>query len=56
MKTVTPRRMKMILVGGYANIGCKIFEARVDSGRHQCHETILGYVQKAPDDTQLEID
>ena len=35
---------------------CKIFEARVESGRHQCHGTILGYVQKAPDDFRWEID
>ena len=26
----------------------KIFEARVEGERHHCHETILGYVQKAP--------
>ena len=34
----------------------KIFEARVEGERHHCHETILGYVQKAPDDIQWVID
>ena len=29
---------------------CKILDARVEVERHHCHETILGYVQKAPDD------
>ena len=29
---------------------CKIFEARVEGERHHVHETILRYVQKAPDD------
>ena len=27
-----------------------IFEARIESERHHCHETMLRYVQKAPDD------
>ena len=34
----------------------KVFEARAEGERHHRHETILGYVQKAPDDIQLEID
>ena len=34
----------------------KIFEARAEGERHHCHETILQYVQKAPDDTQRETD
>ena len=34
----------------------KIFEARIESERHHCHETILGYVQKAPDDILWEIE
>ena len=34
----------------------KIFEARAEGERHRCHETILRYVQKAPDDIQWEID
>ena len=35
---------------------CKIFEARVEGERHHCHETILGNVQKAPDDFWWEND
>ena len=31
----------------------KIFEARVEGEWHRCHETILGYVQKAPDDNTV---
>ena len=34
----------------------KIFEARIEGERHHCHEIILGYVQKAPDDIRWEID
>ena len=34
----------------------KIFEARAEGERHHCHKTILGYVQKAADDIQWEID
>ena len=34
----------------------EIFEARAEGERHHCHETILGYVQKALDDIQWEID
>ena len=33
-----------------------MFEARVEGERHHCHETLLDYVQKAPDNTQREID
>ena len=33
-----------------------MFEARIEGERHHCHETILGYVQKAPDDVRWEID
>ena len=33
-----------------------IFEARIEGDRHYCHETILRYVQKAPDDMRWEID
>ena len=33
-----------------------IFQARIEGERHHCHETILRYVQKAPDDTRWEID
>ena len=32
------------------------FEARVEGERHHCHETILRYIQKAPDDIPWEID
>ena len=32
---------------------CEIFEARVEGERHHCHETILQYVQTAPDDTTV---
>ena len=35
---------------------CKIFEARAEGERHHCHETILRYVHKAPDDIQWKID
>ena len=35
---------------------CTIFDARIDGERHDCHETILRYVHKAPDDTRWEID
>ena len=28
----------------------KVFEARVEGERHHYHETILRYVQKAPDE------
>ena len=34
----------------------KIFEARIEGDRQHCHEIILGYVQKAPDDIRWEID
>ena len=33
----------------------KIFEARIEGERHHCHEIMLGYVQKAPDDIRWEI-
>ena len=33
-----------------------IFEARIEGERHHCHEAILRYVLKAPDDTRWEID
>ena len=33
-----------------------IFEARIEGERHHCHETILRYVQKAPDDIRWKID
>ena len=36
--------------------GKKIFEARVEGERHLCHETILRYVQTAPDDIQWRTD
>ena len=32
------------------------FESRIEDERHHVHETILDYVQKAPDDIQWEID
>ena len=35
---------------------CKTYEARVEGERHHSHETVLGYVQTAPDDMQWEID
>ena len=44
----------MILAGDYD--WSKIFEARVQGERHHCYETILGFVQKAPDDIRWEID
>ena len=34
----------------------KIFESRTEDERHHAHETILEYVQKAPDDIHWEID
>ena len=34
----------------------KIFEPCAEDERHHAHETILEYIQKAPDDTQWEID
>ena len=34
----------------------KIFEARVEGERHHYHETILRYVQAAPEDIQRQID
>ena len=34
---------------------CKIFEERVEGERHHCHETLLGYFQKALDEKQWEI-
>ena len=33
-----------------------IFLARIEGERHLCHEAILKYVQKAPDDIRWEID
>ena len=36
--------------------GGTIFQARMEGERHNCHETILRYVQKAPDDIRWEID
>ena len=33
----------------------EIFGARAEGDQHHCHETILGYVQKAPNDIQWEI-
>ena len=33
-----------------------IFEVRAEGERHHCHETILRYVQKAPDDIRWETD
>ena len=32
------------------------FESRTEGERHHCQETLLGYVEKAPDDIQWEID
>ena len=37
-------------------VGVRFFEARIEGERHHCHETILRYVQKAPDDIRWEID
>ena len=34
----------------------QVFEARTEGERHHCHETILEYVQKTPDDIQWETD
>ena len=34
----------------------KFFESRIEGERHHSHVTLLEYVQKAPDDIQLEID
>ena len=34
----------------------KIFEARVEGEQHPCHETILQYVQTAPDDVRWQMD
>ena len=52
MKTVTLLRSEdesgMMLCTHWG----KIFEARTEGERHHCHETILEYVQKAPDDIQ----
>ena len=38
------------------NCWCKVFESRIQDERHHSHETILDYVQIAPDDIQWEID
>ena len=35
---------------------CSIFQAHVESERHHCLETILSYVQRAPDSICWEID
>ena len=35
---------------------CTIFQARVEGERHHCLETILSYVQRAPDSICREID
>ena len=45
MKTVISLRMKT-----------RFFESRIEDERHHSHETILDYVQIAPDDIQWEID
>ena len=37
-------------------LGQHFFEARTEDERHHAHETILEYVQKAPEDIQCEID
>ena len=34
---------------------CKMFEARVEGEQHHCYETILEYIQQAPDDILWEI-
>ena len=34
---------------------CKVFESHIHDERHHSHETILDYVQRAPDDIQWEI-
>ena len=56
MKTVTIWKTKTNLAGGCANIGVRFLQARAEGERHHCHETILQYVQKAPDDIRWEID
>ena len=33
-----------------------MFQAGIEGKRHHCHETILQYVQKAPDDIRWKID
>ena len=33
-----------------------MFQARVEGERHHCHEIILGYVQKTPEDIRRELD
>ena len=35
---------------------CKVFESRSEGERHHSHETLLEYVQKAPEDIQWVID
>ena len=42
--------------GGYVNIGVPSLRHALKSERHHCHETILRYVQKGPDDIRWESD
>ena len=41
---------------GLCTCWSKIFQSRNEEERHHAHETILEYVQKAPDDIRWEID
>ena len=55
MKTVTLLKTKTNLAGGYVNIGVQSLW-RALKAKHHCHETLLRYLQKAPDDILWEID
>ena len=55
MKTVTLSRTRTNQACCYAYTGIR-FLRPVSRWRHHCHETILGHVQKAPDDIRWEID
>ena len=41
---------------GCVNFEVRFLRPRVEGERHHCHETILRYVRKAPDDISWEID
>ena len=56
MKTASLWKTKTNRAGGYVNNWSTMFEARVEGERHHLNQTILRYVQKAPDDIRWEID
>ena len=56
MKTITPWKTKMNQEEGPVSTGVPFFQARVEGPRHHQYESILRYVQKAPDDIRWTID